>query len=372
MEKPRCPYFGVCNGCTAQHISYELQVENKKKMLVKALNCNTVEVFTGEPYAYRNRMDFLFHSKGIGLRKKRSSVIVDVSECLICNSRVNQLLTEVRSFFKNNDAFNFKEKKGTFIYAVIRAVGNDSSISIVLNEDSSRTTEAVEKVKQFAAKTTANKVVVTYVSKEAEDSISSTFFVVKGKDELQGTLLNKKFCFSVQGFFQNNSDMAEKMQEYVRELLKKYTSGDFISGHLLDLYGGVGTFGICNAESFSTVKIVEGEKVAVEFAKKNIAANETAKVEAINLDAKQLRKLNFSSPLFVITDPPRSGMDLKTIARLNELQPEVIVYISCNIQQLAKELKQFKNYTLKGAALFDLFPQTIHTEAVAELVRKSK
>ena len=193
MEKPRCHYFGVCNGCTAQHISYELQAENKKKMLVRALNCSEVKVFTGEPYAYRNRMDFLFHNKGIGLRKKRSSEIVDVSECSIGNSRVNQLLTELRNFFKNVDAFDVKKQIGTFIYAVIRAVGDDSSISIVLNEDSSRTTEAVEKVKQFAAKTTADHVVVTYVSKEAEDSISSTFFTVKGKNELQGTLLDKKF-----------------------------------------------------------------------------------------------------------------------------------------------------------------------------------
>ena len=292
MEKPRCPYFGVCNGCTAQHISYEMQVENKRKMLVRALNCNEVKVFTGEPYAYRNRMDFLFHNKGIGLRKKRSSEIVDVSECLICNLRVNQLLTEVRSFFKNDDAFNFREKRGTFIYAVIRATGEDCSISFVLNEDSSRTTETVEKVKQFSAKTTADHVVITYVSKEAEDSVSSTFFVVKGKDELQRSLLDKKFCFSVQGFFQNNSVMAEKMQEYVRELLKQYQGK---KGQLLDLYGGVGTFGICNADLFLTVKVVEGDKIAVDFAKKNVLLNKTSNVEAINLDAKQLKKLIFLS-----------------------------------------------------------------------------
>ena len=367
MEKPRCSYFGVCNGCSAQHIDYELQVENKRKMLVRALDYTEVKVFTGEPYAYRNRMDFLFHNKGIGLRKKRSSEIVDIVECSISNSRVNQLLTEVRNFFKNDDAFNFREKKRTFIYAVIRATGEDCSISFVLNEDSSRTTETVEKVKQFSAKTTADHVVITYVSNEAEDSISSTFFVVKGKGELRGTLLDKHFCFSVQGFFQNNSVMAEKMQEYVRGLLKQYQGR---KGQLLDLYGGVGTFGICNADLFLTVKVVEGDKVAVDFAKKNFLLNKTLNAEAINLDAKQLKKLNFSSHLFVITDPPRSGMDVQTIRRLNELQPEVIIYISCNVQQLAKELRQFKNYTLKSAALFDLFPQTNHLEAVAELVRK--
>src|SRR3989344_6302778 len=367
MDEPQCPYFGVCNGCSAQHLSYELQVENKKKVLVQSLRCPEVLVFTGEPYSYRNRMDFLFHKQGVGLRKKNSSEVVHVYNCCICVPKINQLMEEVQGFFRDNDAFDFKKKTGTFLYAVIRVTSPESSISIVLNEDSSRTAAAIEKVKKFAEKTTADNIIVTYVSKDAEDSISSTYFVVKGKSELQETLLDKKFCFSVQGFFQNNLVMAEKMQEYVQELLKQYQEK---KGQLLDLYGGVGTFGICNAESFFTVKVVEEDKTAVDFAKKNILINKTEKVEAINLDAKQLRKLNFSSPLFVITDPPRSGMDVQTIRRLNELQPEVIIYVSCNVQQLAKGLKLFKNYTLKSAALFDLFPQTNHLEAVAELVRE--
>jgi len=80
--------------------------------------------------------------------------------------------------------------------------------------------------------------------------------------------------------------------------------------------------------------------------------------------------MSLSSPLFVVTDPPRSGMDVKTIYHLNEVKPKVIIYISCNIEQLAKDLPKFKNYKLKSAALFDLFPQTPHCEGVVELVLK--
>jgi tRNA/tmRNA/rRNA uracil-C5-methylase (TrmA/RlmC/RlmD family) len=72
----------------------------------------------------------------------------------------------------------------------------------------------------------------------------------------------------------------------------------------------------------------------------------------------------------VITDPPRSGMHPDTVIDLNKRKPKAIIYISCNIQQLSKDIPKFYDYDLKSAALFDLFPQTPHCEGVVELVRK--
>jgi 23S rRNA (uracil1939-C5)-methyltransferase len=88
------------------------------------------------------------------------------------------------------------------------------------------------------------------------------------------------------------------------------------------------------------------------------------------LDAMQLKKLDLPDSLFVITDPPRSGMHEKTIEQLKKLRPKVIVYVSCNVVQLGKDLPKFKDYRIRSAALFDLFPQTPHSEAVVELVLK--
>ena len=87
------------------------------------------------------------------------------------------------------------------------------------------------------------------------------------------------------------------------------------------------------------------------------------------LSGGQIGRLKFTSPLYVITDPPRVGMEQKAIAELHKLKPEVIIYISCSVEQLQKDLAKFKGYVLKSAALFDLFPQTNHMEAVVELVR---
>jgi len=193
---------------------------------------------------------------------------------------------------------------------------------------------------------------------------------------LTETLMGKTFHYSAQGFFQNNHEMAEKMHEYVNNILQLKVDNRLSTfgepgnryAHLLDLYGGVGTFGIINSDLFKTVKTVESFEGCVDAAKANIELNGVKNTEAILLDAMQLKKLDFQSPLFVVTDPPRSGMHQKTIEQLIVLKPKLIIYISCSIQQLEKELLKFlKHYKLKSAAIFDLFPQTNHMETVVEL-----
>ena len=382
MATPICPYFGTCGGCTSQHLNYAVQLENKKKQLVTAIGFGNVAVFSDKEYGYRNRMDFIFHQNGLGFRQKgKWFLIVDIEHCPISDERINILLKEVRTYFKDADTFNIKKHTGTFRYAVIRVADNETSISFVLNEDSTTSGKAIDKIKEFANKSTAGNIIVTYNPAESDVSISEEYFVVKGKDVLEATYLGKTFEYSIQGFFQNNHVMAEKMQKYVNELLKEYAQNDkekeeenggakTINAHLLDLYGGVGTFGIINAELFKSVTIIENVQQCIDAANKNIEKNKITNAKAIVLDAMHLKKLSFPKPLFVITDPPRSGMHPKTIEHLNALEPEIIVYVSCNVQQLAKDVLKFKNYTIKSAALFDLFPQTNHSEAVVELALK--
>jgi 23S rRNA (uracil-5-)-methyltransferase RumA len=363
-----CPYFGRCGGCSTQHIDYETQLENKKKLVQSAIQYEDVKVFSDNPFEYRNRMDFIIYPGGIGFRKKgNASQIIDIDNCMISNNRLNQLLKEVRDFFSDCDAFYANKKIGTFRYAVIRTPTKFSSISFVLNSDSSKLREAIEKVKEFAKITSAENVVITYNPKTEDSSTSDDFFAVKGSDTLHETLSDKEFKFSVQGFFQNNTIMAEKMLKYVSELLEKYPTKD---ANLLDLYGGVGTFGLINSDKFKKVTIIENFEQAIASANDNIRLNKIENTKALVLDAKQLAKLNLNSQLYIITDPPRSGMDQKAISQINDLEPEVIIYISCNPKIMSKEIAKFKKYKIKSAAMFDLFPQTNHCETVVELVRK--
>lgn len=379
MAEPKCKYFGKCNGCTAQHIDYAAQLENKKKALARAsgINAADIRMFSGSEYNYRSRMDFFFHKSGLGLRDKDNpSSIIDVEECAIASKRINKLLLELRSFFKNADAFDLNKRTGAFRQAIIRApetTKNSSAICFILNQGDQGIEDAAEKIKEFAKATIADNVLVLYVDSESEDNFSEEFSVVKGSDTISEKYFGKTFWFSAQGFFQNNHNVAEKMHNYCNELMQKYGKSGMTNtkdSHLLDLYAGVGTFGIINSGLFKSVTIVESVKPAIDCANKNICENSIKNAKAIALDAKQIRRIEFQQPLFVITDPPRSGMDEKTIETLKSLKPEFIIYISCNVQQLAKDIPKFKNYDVKSAALFDLFPQTNHFESVVELIRK--
>ena len=165
--------------------------------------------------------------------------------------------------------------------------------------------------------------------------------------------------------------MAEVMHAYCRNLLKGYAPNeDLKEMHLLDLYGGVGTFAIINADLFKTSITVESVKQCTDSAEKNIKENSIANCKAMTLDARYIKKLTLPQPLVVITDPPRSGMHPDTILHLNKIKPKLIIYVSCNLEQLEKDIPKFKDYEIKSAALFDLFPQTPHSETIVELQLK--
>lgn len=372
MAEPLCPYFGTCGGCSLQHLDYSSQLNNKKKLLAKLIGFEDIEVVNDNPYHYRNRMDFIFSPAGLGFRKKKDyKFIVPIEKCVISNEELNKLLSEVRSFFKGADYFDIVKKSGTFRYAVIRTPFGDSSISFVLNEDSSRINDATSKIEEFAKITSAKNIVVAYVPSNSDISISENYFVVKGNEFLKTTLYGKEFFFHSQGFFQNNSNMNEKMQEYCNKILSSYNKNNELKNkYLLDLYGGVGTFGIINSHLFKRTTIVEKEENTIKVAKQNIEHNKLANVEAIAMEDRKIVKLNLKQPLFVIADPPRSGMHIKTISHLKEISPEVIIYISCNPEQLGKDVKKFKDYSITKATMFDLFPQTQHMESIVVLERK--
>jgi 23S rRNA (uracil-5-)-methyltransferase RumA len=364
-----CPYFKKCGGCSIQHLGYEVQIAKKTEFLSKLLGVDksSIRVFYDKPFNYRNRMDFIFHKNGLGLRKKNDwSKIVDVDYCCIAEERINELLKEIRGFFKNPDYFDVKDHTGTFRYAVVR-VANESSVSFVLNANSSRIKGAVDEIREYSEVSSAENIVVSFVPENTDVSVSNDFFVVKGSDKLSIELLGKKFLFSVQGFFQNNTLMAEKMQNYVRNLIKNETMFKTKDLVLLDLYAGVGTFGIINSDLFKKVFLVENDKNCVNSALENIKINNVKNTSAFNLDASKIKRLDVEkNKVYVIMDPPRSGVNPKALNAVKELKPNKIIYISCNPPELSKDIKKFSSHYLKSVAFFDFFPQTKHIEVVAE------
>lgn len=366
MRMPLCPYFGKCGGCSFQDVDYAEQIELKKQKIIEAVNIEDIRVFSGREYFYRHRMDMVFHPEGLGFKEKGTWYnVVDVERCVISNENLNEFITEIRSFFTGVDAFDDKKKTGTFRYAVIRTPPTDSSISIVLNQESPRLDEAEGKIKEFAKITSACNVLATYVPPNRGVSVSEEFSVVKGREMIREEYVGRKFWYPIQGFFQNNHDVAEKMHIYINGLLKQHETHD---AHLLDLYGGVGTFALINSSLFKDVTIVENSEKAIHAATRNIKENQAKNINPLLQDSKRLKDVELGKPLFVVVDPPRSGIHPKAAKRLNGLGPEAIIYVSCNVNQLRNDLRKLERYKIKSAALFDLFPQTPHIETVAELI----
>lgn len=371
--EPKCKFFGKCGGCSNQHISYDIQLDNKLRNLASFTKypIESIKVVSGDDFFYRNRMDFVFSSAGIGFREKGVwHKVIDIDECVISNKRLNELLGEVRDFFSpsKSDFFDLKSQIGLFRYAVIRTPSIGSSVTIVLNDDSPDKSRGKELVEKFSQICSADNVLVGYNPKECDVSTTSNYEVLKGSDFLMEDINGSKLKFHSQSFFQNNTEMARSLVSVVREIFKKQGDNQF----LLDLYGGVGTFGVCLADLFREVTVVECVKPAIDCALDNAKLNDVTNLKGFVLDAKQINRLSFKSPLKIIVDPPRSGMSPKAIERVRAIKAESIVYVSCNARQLQRELSKFKEYEVKSVTLVDLFPQTNHFEAVVELVKKTE
>ncbi len=394
MVEAKCKYFQNCNGCSTQHIDYENQLEIKRKKLFQLIPFENIKLFKSPPFNYRNRLDLLFHKNGLGLRSKflnsPNSSIVDIDRCEIVEDKIKDLIIELREFFTKQDIdfYDIKKKSGTFQSVILRCSdinsdnidsnSIDSACVFVLNSNSTRLGLAYEQIENFSKITTVNNIAISYVPVDEDLSYSNDpddFYIVKGERYLKKRFLDKEFHYPIECFFQNNHKVANEMLIYVKDLLEKYETKN---STLVDLYSGVGTFGLLNSDIFSQVILVENVPPAVEAMQINIKNNNIQNAKYYCLDAKHFKRVEINNPtnistdknLFIVTDPPRVGMDQKTIDRINELSPKVVVYISCNPKQLAKDILKFKNYEINSLALFDMFPQTNHMEVVLEFVKK--
>ena len=375
--KPLCVYFGECGGCVIQHVPYQVQLQNKQKYVIDQCSKNNlvipenIEVYSDEPYHYRSRMDFIFFNGGLGLRQKNHfNKIIPIKNCVISNQTIHVLLNEVWDWYlqhKNElDIFDFKKLTGTLKYLVIRAAKNTDSttISLILSSDSKKISQHVGLIGDFASKTTAKNVVVGMVDAQHDLSTSAECFEVKGSLVMEEIIDGKKISYFSQSFFQNNTAMAGKMVHHLSSLLQKYNTSESL---FVDLYGGSGLFGICLAHLFKKIKIIDNDVNTIECAKQNIANNNIDNSEVISGDASKISNIQAQNT-FLLVDPPRTGLHKKVIDQILALKPSVIFYVSCNPEQMAKELRIFsKYYSINSLAVFDLFPQTNHIEAVAEL-----
>jgi 23S rRNA (uracil1939-C5)-methyltransferase len=223
--------------------------------------------------------------------------------------------------------------------------------------------------------------------KEKFPQISSLFYVINtklndsisdlepvlyaGAPHIMETMEELHFKIGPLSFFQTNSLQALELYKVAREFAE-ITSQDIV----YDLYTGTGTIAIFVAKQAKKVVGIEYVEAAIEDAQYNAQQNGIENTVFFAGDMKDVLNENCTKrngkPDVVITDPPRAGMHPDVIARLLEMAPPRIVYISCNPATQARDITEFaKKYTIEKVQPVDMFPHTHHVENVVKLKLKS-
>lgn len=208
-------------------------------------------------------------------------------------------------------------------------------------------------------------------SKNTNVALGQRYKKLYGSNVIGDMLFDLKFNLYVPSFFQVNREQAEKLYEIALDFadIKK-------SDTVIDLYCGAGTISLCMAKQAGRVIGVEVVKEAIENAMQNAIINKIDNVKFVCQNAADASKQLLSSgvkPNIICVDPPRKGLDNTTIDSIIKMNPEKIVYVSCNCATLSRDLKILKTngWNLKKAELVDMFPRTPHIETVTLLEKRT-
>jgi 23S rRNA (uracil1939-C5)-methyltransferase len=394
--KPRCPYFGACGGCQMQDIHYEQQLEIKKEAVVNALlreglSDVPVEPTLGmkNPWFYRNKVQLPIRQQNgrlqVGYFKRHSHEVVNIKECYIQDPCLTEIAQIAREVFEDRKltAYNEESGEGLLRHFVGRSgfQTGEMLLGIVINGNKlpSAFTVADEIKKRERL---MNRLIGRHedypenIKKERiagmvlnNNLTRSNVILGKANTTLMGTPFFKeklwKFTFNIRlhSFFQVNPAQAVRLYD----LVVKYAD---LSGEetVIDAYAGIGAISFWLAGQAANVIGIEEVTEAVRDASDNIRLNQLSNVRMVN---GQVEKVFPKQAEVVILDPPRAGCSALALQKVVKARPGRIVYVSCNPQTLARDLKVLSDagYRIEIVRPVDMFPQTDHVEVVVKLSR---
>jgi 23S rRNA (uracil1939-C5)-methyltransferase len=364
---PRCPHFGVCGGCSLQHLRSEAQLPAKQKILAGNLaRIGKVEPETwlapldGPHWGYRCKARLgvrRIPSKGgviVGFRENRSSFLAPLTTCEVLHPAISRLLPEIRTCIA-------QLSRPDRIPQVEVAVG-DNAATLVFRHLVPLTPADEEVLAAFGQQHD----IQIYRQPGAPDALVSLWPSEPKTLHYALPAFNVELKFAPTDFVQVNAELNRLMVSRAIELLDLKSSDN-----VLDLFCGLGNFTLPIARRTARVVGIEAEETLIAKARANAQRNgiKNAEFRVADLHAEQGPSPwgddHFDKWLL---DPPRTGA-IEAIKRLPEQGgPRRIVYVSCNPATLARDsevLVHVKGYRLQAAGVMDMFPQTSHVEAMA-------
>jgi 23S rRNA (uracil1939-C5)-methyltransferase len=360
---PRCVHFGACGGCQYQHMNSDTAVGLKAAILDETLtmagvlDLPAIQLHAGEPWHYRNRIRLRIGvvdgQLRAGYNRRGSYDMLPIVECPIASPLLMQAANALLAVATNDPAW-VKQLTGVELFCN----GDESRVQMTLSLRSERGVSLkpfCDQVKSLLPALAGAGVVVVGESGRKEQAGSRW-----GADGLIYRVENRDYWVSRSSFFQVNRFLVE-------ELLGLVTEGR--EGRLAwDLYAGAGLFSRGLADSFSEVVGVEtviGD-LTVTLKGKGMRAVGMTTVEFLRQAVLQRER-----PDLIVMDPPRAGLGAEVCSLLIRINAPQMVYVSCDPQTLARDLKTMvdSGYTIHALHLVDMFPQTFHLETVVLLTR---
>ena len=381
-QKSDCPHFPKCGGCALRHMTYGEELLMKRQRVEDALRRIggldiTVDTIHGaeNPRRYRNKAQFPVSGKdgvSVGFYRARSHDVIDVAHCLLQQEQADAAGRAVKDWMVKCRIQPYDEiaHKGLVRHVYVRTNRKGESLVCLLCNGEKLPHEQALVERLCAALPGCVGIVLGVNTEKTNVILGQSYRTLWGQDHLYDTLCGLSFKLSVPSFFQVNPVQTEVLYGKAAEF-----AGLTGKETVVDLYCGTGTISLVLARQAGKVIGAEIVPSAIEDAKENARRNGLTNAEFICADAREAAAelvRRGLKPDVISVDPPRKGMSMEVIEDIVAMQPEKVVYVSCDPATLARDCKRFAElgYETVKAEAVDMFPRTHHVETVALLVRK--
>ena len=395
--EPKCAFARRCGGCQIQEMSYDRQLVFKDQKIRG--NLERIGGFTKDqidtvmqpvvgmehPFGYRNKAQFPFGTDKegnpiTGFYAGRTHDIIANTDCALGVEQNQEILEIILQYMRENKIKSYDEKtgKGLIRHALIRYGFKTKEIMVCLVVNGKKLPKAerlIEKLIQIDGMTS-----ITISPNIRRDNVimGDSYEILWGQGYITDYIGNVKYQISPLSFYQVNPVQTEKLYGLALEYAD--LKGDET---VWDLYCGIGTISLFLAQKAKQVYGVEIVPQAIEDAKENAKINQIDNAEFFVGKAEEVlpeyyaeyaREHNGETAHadVIVVDPPRKGCDETLLETIVKMQPEKVVYVSCDSATLARDLKYLcaNGYEVKVCRGVDQFPQSVHVETVVLLSHK--
>lgn len=380
-----CSTYKRCGGCNLRHVKYDETLKIKQNLVQSLVNKtlkNKIKVKETigmeNPYYYRNKAQFPIgkdkeNNVVMGVFANRTHEIIPIEECFIQNKEIQKLSKFILEFIKENDISVYDEtsRKGLIRHIVTKIGIKTNEIMCIIVINGKEIPKEKELTMQIIKKFPNVKTIVKNINtKNTNVIMGEKNEKIYGDGYIEDKLGEYTFKISPHSFYQVNPVQAEKLYSIGVEAAN-INKEDVV----FDLYCGIGTISLFMAKYAKKVYGVEIVEQAIKDAKENAKINNIKNTEFIAGDTQLILDDLINNkkimPNIVMVDPPRKGLDNRSVENILKIMPNRFVYISCNPATLVRDLAKFEEmYEIKSIQPVDMFPFTSHVECVAVLYTK--